>query len=244
MTPELYFAEMLITNSQKARRIFLAKELEDWFMDLFDEEYEDILNGSFQANQEIYINNIVEKYLEMTNVGMTNTDEYSKSVIDKAFKTASEIQDVTWKNIVSTPIRNIDEINVMNWGNKPKKNEKSADEFLLGYIIGGIAVSPLMVASDRIKQWLGQTRANLIALNEANWKWNNEEYFDALDNKKTKTWHTALDERVRIDHIAVEGVTIPIKDYFMVGGYPMRYALDYLAPISQTANCRCSVEYK
>ena len=238
MTPELYFLEMLITNSQKARRIFLAKELEDWFMDLFDEEYEDILNGTFKANQEAYIDKIVDKYLEITEVKMTDTDEYSKSVIDKAFKSASEIQDTTWKNIVSVPLRTMDEINVMG-SKKDKKNE----ELLIGYILGGIAISSLVVG-DNVKKWLGQTRANLIALNEANWKCNNEEFFEAKAKKKTKTWHTALDEKVRLTHVGLEGVTIGINEMFNVGGYPARYALDSSLPISETANCRCSVSYE
>ena len=64
MSPELYFAVMLITNPQKARRILLAEELENWFMDLFDDEYEDILEGTFKDNQELYIDRIIDKYLE------------------------------------------------------------------------------------------------------------------------------------------------------------------------------------
>ena len=35
MKPELFYASMLITEPQKARRILLAEELENWFMDLF-----------------------------------------------------------------------------------------------------------------------------------------------------------------------------------------------------------------
>ena len=105
MSPELYFAVMLITNPQKARRILLAEELENWFMDLFDDEFDDILEGTFKDNRELYINRIVDKYLEMTGVSMTDTDEYSRTVIDKAFKTASEIQDTTWRNL-TVPYRN------------------------------------------------------------------------------------------------------------------------------------------
>ena len=48
MNPTLYYAVMLITEPQKARRILLAEELENWFMDLFDEEFEDILEGTFK----------------------------------------------------------------------------------------------------------------------------------------------------------------------------------------------------
>lgn len=233
MSPQLYYAVMLITEPQKARRILLAEELENWFMDLFDDEFEDILDGTFRDNQESYIDRIVDKYLEITNVEITNTDEYTKSVVDKAYKTATEIQETIYKNIVTLPLTGIDELNA------PDREAQIAN-----LILGGIAIGSAIFANDNIRRWLGQERANLIALNEANWKWNNEEYYEAKENKKTKTWHTALDERVRFDHMAVEGVTVGIDEHFIVGGYPMLYPLDGNAPIEQTANCRCSLSYK
>jgi hypothetical protein len=230
MNPQLYYAVMLITEPQKARRILLAEELENWFMDLFDDEFEDILEGTFSTNQEAYIDRIVDKYLEITGVNITNTDAYTRSVVDKAFKTATEIQETTWKNLVTLPLGNAE------------TNEEDAR--LATLILGGLAIGSVIFANDNIRRWLGEQRANIIALNEANWKWNNEEYYEAKDGKKTKTWHTALDERVRFSHMAVEGVTIGIDEYFIVGGYPMLYPLDGNAPISETANCRCSVSYK
>lgn len=236
MNPQLYYAVMLITEPQKARRILLAEELENWFMDLFDDEFEDILDGTFRDNQESYIDRIVDKYLEITNVEITNTDEYTKSVVDKAYKTATEIQETTYKNIVTLPIsKGIDEIST----------EDEIKEFnTASLILGGLAIGSVILANENVKRWLGQERANLIALNESNWKWNNEEFFEAKENKKTKTWHTALDERVRFSHMAVEGVTVGIDEHFIVGGYPALYPLADTLPLSETANCRCSVSYK
>ena len=237
MSPELYYAVMLITNPQKARRILLAEELENWFMDLFDDEYEDILDGTFSDNQEVYIDRIVDKYLDMTGVRMTATDEYSRSVIDKAFKSASEIQETTLKNILTIGYKNVKK-------NVDETNIFDNENVLAGYILGGIAIGTSLFATDDLRKWLGRNRANLIALNEANWKWNNEEFFDAKSKKKTKLWHTALDERVRVTHMALEGVEIPVDDFFDVGGYPARMPLDSTLPIQETANCRCSLEYK
>lgn len=231
MSPELYFAVMLITNPQKTRRILLAEELENWFMDLFDEEYEDILEGTFKDNQEVYIDRIIDKYLEITDVSMTATDNYSRSVIDKAVKTASEIQETTWRNIVTVPL-------------SKAKDEWFPEDQMAEFIKSGIGIGTAMFATTELTKWLGKERANLIALNEANWKWNNEEYFDALETKKTKTWHTALDERVRASHMSLEGVTIGINEMFNVGGYPALMPLDSSLPISETANCRCTLEYK
>ena len=233
INPTLYYAVMLITNPQKARRILLAEELENWFMDLFDEEYEDILEGTFKDNQEVYVEKIMDKYLEMTNVDINATDEYSKSVINKAVKTAGEIQDTTWKNIVTVPL-------------KKSKDEWFPEDQLAEFIKSGIGIGTSMFATAELLKWFSRERANLIALNEANWKWNNEEFFDALEDNKTKIWHTALDEKVRMTHISLEGKEIPINEYFQVGAYEMLYPLDMSrgAGAEEIVNCRCSVEYK
>lgn len=231
MSPQLYFAVMLITNPQKTRRILLAEELENWFMDLFDEEYEDILEGTFKDNQEVYVEKIMDKYLEMTNVDINATDEYSKSVIDKAVKTAGEIQDTTWKNVVTIPL-------------SKATDEWFPEDRLAEFIKSGIGIGASMFATTELLRWFSRDRANLIALNEANWKWNNEEFFDAKSSNRTKIWHTALDERVRRTHIVLEGKEIGIDEDFNVGGYPALYPLDSRLPISETANCRCTIEYK
>ena len=191
MSPQLYFAVMLITNPQKARRILLAEELENWFMDLFDEEYNDVLNGTFLANQSYYIERIVDKYLQTTGVSITDTDEYSRSVIEKATKTASQIQETTVRNILLPYL---------------KRNKDDISNEIVEFIMSGIAFSSAVYATDFISKWLSRERANLIALNEANWVYNNKEFFDAkADGKTKKTWHTALDEKVRLDHIAIGG---------------------------------------
>lgn len=231
MSPQLYFAVMLITNPQKTRRILLAEELENWFMDLFDEEYEDILEGTFKDNQEVYVEKIMDKYLEMTNVDINATDEYSKSVIEKAVKTAGEIQDTTWKNVVTIPL-------------SKATDEWFPEDRLAEFIKSGIGIGASMFATAELLKWFSRNRANLIALNEANWKWNNEEFFDAKSSNRTKIWHTALDERVRRTHIVLEGKEIGIDEDFNVGGYPALYPLDSRLPISETANCRCTIEYK
>ena len=202
-------------------------------MDLFDEEYEDILEGTFKDNQEVYIDRIVEKYLEMTDVKMTDRDEYAKAVIDKAVKTASEIQDTTWRNLVTIPL-------------SKKQDDLFPEDRMAEFIKSGIAIGTALFATDAIRRWLSRDRANLIALNDANWKWNNEEFFDAKEKYRTKIWPTALDEKVRMTHIVMEGVEKPINEYFHVGASEMLFPLDTSrnASMSEIANCRCTVEYK
>lgn len=231
MSPELYFAVMLITNPQKARRILIAEDWENWFMDMFDEEYEDILNGTFLVNQSNYIERIVDKYLETTGVSIADTDDYARRVIAKATATATQIQETTVRNILLPSTK--------------KKQEDSSSE-IRDLIAAGIAFGATAYVMDDIKKWLSKERANLIALNEANWIYNNREFFDAKNgNKSKKTWHTALDEKVRMTHIALEGVTIPVNEQFHVGAYLMDYPLDttYGAGVEEIANCRCSVSY-
>lgn len=245
MTPELYYAVMLITNPQKARRILLAEELENWFMDLFDDEYEDIFEGTFLTNQSAYIERIVDKYMESTGVSVTDTDEYARRVIEKATSTASQIQETTVRNILFSSSRQNKKSSV-GYGMTQADGRDISDE-IRDFIAAGIAFSATAYATDQLRKWLSKERANLIALNEANWIYNNREFFDAKNDGKTKkTWHTALDEKVRETHIALEGVTLPIDEPFHVGAYLMQYPLDgttYGAGIEEIANCRCSVSF-
>ena len=59
-----------------------------------------------------------------------------------------------------------------------------------------------------------------------------------------KMWITALDERVRDTHAATHGQTVPINAPFTVGGFAMQYPGDPAAPLDQTANCRCVLEFR
>lgn len=244
MSPALYFAVMLITNPQKAIRILTAEDWENWFMDLFDEEYDDIFNGTFLSNQSYYIERIIDKYLQTTGVSITNTDEYSRGVIEKATSTASQIQETTVRNILFPSFKQNKNSSV-GYGMTQADGGDSLSE-IRDFITAGIAFSSALYATDDIRKWLSKERANVIALNEANWIFNNKEFFEARDNKKTKTWHTALDEKVRITHIALEGVTIPMDEPFHVGSYLMMYPLDSSlgAGAEEIVNCRCTVSYK
>lgn len=58
----------------------------------------------------------------------------------------------------------------------------------------------------------------------------------------TKTWRTRHDERVRPAHKAANGQTVMGGESFKVGGFPMRFPGDPVAPIELVINCRCHVE--
>ncbi len=58
-----------------------------------------------------------------------------------------------------------------------------------------------------------------------------------------KTWLTAGDEKVREEHMAADGQTVPVDQPFTVGGESLDYPGDPAASDGETINCRCTVIY-
>lgn len=55
-----------------------------------------------------------------------------------------------------------------------------------------------------------------------------------------KRWMTRYDSRVRETHMAVDNLTIPIEESFIVGGSSLRFPGDPMATdFAQVVNCRC-----
>ena len=86
-----------------------------------------------------------------------------------------------------------------------------------------------------------------IAENEANTMYEDEDYILALKEGMTrKKWVTIQDRRVRDTHREVEGVTIPIDEFFQVGNAQMLYPKDVInggGYPEEIVNCRCSCIY-
>lgn len=63
--------------------------------------------------------------------------------------------------------------------------------------------------------------------------------------KTAKKWVTRGDSRVRHSHQALDGQTIPLTQQFTIpnSGIAIRYPGDMTAPLSETINCRCSMEF-
>lgn len=118
------------------------------------------------------------------------------------------------------------------------------------YMKGHIALFAASVAATTLKYLEGYyatyDRAFDLSADEGNILGNYGDYVDAVNAGKTKkTWITMRDERVRDTHIAVDGETIPIKDYFRVGASYMRFPLDQSLGASpgEIVGCRCIVSY-
>ena len=98
------------------------------------------------------------------------------------------------------------------------------------------------------KEWYTSTdRSIKIAETETNNSANYEELQEAIDSGYTlKTWETQNDEKVRITHQEVNGLTIPIEDYFLVGEAELLYPCDEVNGWNnpeELNNCRCVVKY-
>jgi hypothetical protein len=65
---------------------------------------------------------------------------------------------------------------------------------------------------------------------------------DTTGDTVTKTWKTRNDHKVRDTHRMAEGQTRKGGKPFLVGGFPMRWPGDPLAPIELVINCRCYLE--
>lgn len=61
----------------------------------------------------------------------------------------------------------------------------------------------------------------------------------ANEGVPSKRWVTRRDHKVRHEHSAADGQTVPASEPFNVGGYPMMYPGDRSAPARLTVNCRC-----
>jgi hypothetical protein len=68
-----------------------------------------------------------------------------------------------------------------------------------------------------------------------------EAYTAETGNRRWQQWWTVEDTRVRHAHRRAHGQARPVGQNFDVGGFPMRYPGDPLAPPDLTTNCRCSV---
>lgn len=118
----------------------------------------------------------------------------------------------------------------------------------------GEGVDELRTRIERVLDVTGTNRwanrAQTIAQTESNRAWNAGVYASALYYEPatgagwTKVWVTRDDGRERASHRRADGQEVPLRDYFQVGGVPMRYPGDPAAPADEVVNCRCSLELK
>lgn len=100
------------------------------------------------------------------------------------------------------------------------------------------------LSKDDASFFVSDDRATIGSANESNSVVGYQELEDAINEGYTKKkWLTERDNKVRKTHKEMEGKTIPINDYFIVGGSALLYPRDPEGEEKEIANCRCVCKY-
>ncbi len=214
---EQYFGEMVgLTRQQKRERIELAEEFSEMMRTTFDAI---ILMAQYGAiNWSVVRSDLVDRY--------RRTLQMRDMPVDGAME--DYINDFA-DHFVETTQKHVDE-EVINFA-------------LVGWIAN--EVSEDVPTSDAY--YLSEDRVILIGESESNTDSNYSDYDEAVrEGKTSKTWHTMLDNRVRETHRPLEGVTLPIQSFFVVGDSLMLYPRDIDHAFDnpeEICGCRCAVTY-
>lgn len=118
--------------------------------------------------------------------------------------------------------------------------ESYIQEFTQNYL--DITITHLTMSDASF--FMSEDRALMGGANESNAIVGYAEYEEAFEDGMTeKRWKTERDSRVRPTHREMEGKTIPIEDYFVVGGSVLFYPCDPEGDPKEISNCRCVLEY-
>jgi hypothetical protein len=95
---------------------------------------------------------------------------------------------------------------------------------------------------DGVKKWMCRRIAQTEAMKSMNIA--GHAAAEALGIPYEKTWSIS-GVNTRESHAAVDGITLPQGELFMVGGYPMEEPMDetYGAPAGEVINCACTLIY-
>lgn len=205
----------------KLNYIRTAETISDDMFLFFGEIYTDLKNGDFLTSvpRSDYTDALMDLYVAWASGWLTDDNDdmrkHAESVVD-------EIMDTTEKTI----------------------NDSNDENFLSLY------KSHALMEDDDIPEAiiavLGRDRSDLIGNNESLFINNYSGFYSAIQgDKENKTWRTCEDDRVRMTHNIVDGETMPIERAFEVGGYYLMFPMDDSmgAPIEETINCRCWLEY-
>lgn len=205
----------------KLNYIRTAETISDDVFLFFGEIYTDLKNGDFLTSvpRSDYTDALMDLYVAWASGWLTDDNDdmrkHAESVVD-------EIMDTTEKTI----------------------NDSNDENFLSLY------KNHALMEDDDIPEAiiavLGRDRSDLIGNNESLFINNYSGFYSAIQGgKENKTWRTCEDDRVRMTHNIVDGETIPIERAFEVGGYYLMFPRDDSmgAPVEETINCRCWLEY-
>lgn len=129
---------------------------------------------------------------------------------------------------------------IVNYVRIDYKMESYIQEFTQSYL--DITISHL--SKNDASFFMSDDRAIIGGANESNTIIGYSEFQEATDDgKENKRWKTERDNKVRPTHKEMEGKTIPIDDYFIVGGSALLYPCDPEGEPKEISGCRCVLEY-
>ena len=120
------------------------------------------------------------------------------------------------------------------------------DEYMEAYVRDVTNnIAELTVESLEVEWYTSSDRATAIGENEANSVLNYEELQAAIDNGyRFKEWRSERDNKVRKDHVTMDGRKIPIDEYFVFPDCMMLAPHDEVnGTARQICGCRCSLSY-
>ena len=249
---EQYFDVMAISKRQKRERILLAEELEDIFFEflLLMELLHEYKQGYKQAQEQLEIQ-YRDKMFEIL-------PEYDGDFIrDYAAAYAVNAVETTAKHIekLTKPVSgSVNDTRKVDLKDKKtvKKIQQEVEREVKDMVASKTTTASVFNAaiqpeSSQADSWyISLDRAKFNAENEANTILNRSDFLKAKEAGYTrKRWLTEHDNRVRPTHAEIEGLTIPIDEYFVVGDSIMSYAHDvsHGASVNELANCRCATVY-
>lgn len=212
-----YFGEMGLTEEQKEERISLAEDLERDMLYFFY-----LMIAQYQYETELDVNREMNSRLRDT---IGRHMEISDRLDDHITEIVDDIERVTAEHLAVLVVLT-DEVN-----RDIEESQKESEE------------KEKKLESE--EYWLSDDRARFIAEEESNTAYNDSDFEEAIAEGYTmKTWNTMADRYVRKTHRPMEGKTIPIDDYFLVGNSLMLYPRDPDGDLEETVNCRCWLTYE
>ena len=216
-----YFGEMGLTEEQTEERISLAEDLEKDMLYFFY-----LMIAQSQYETELDVNEEMNARFRET---IGNHMEISDRLDDHITELVDDIERVTALHL-ATLIVLTDEVN-RDIASQAEEQSKEAED------------REKKLESEQY--WLSDDRARFIAEEESNTAFNDSDFEDAIEAGYTmKTWNTMLDRYVRKTHRPMEGKTIPIDDYFIVGNSMMLYPRDPDGDPEEVISCRCWLTYE
>lgn len=257
-----FYSTMEISDDEKAKRCDLAYLLYDAIYFVFslvkvEKEIEELnftRNALVAEQYRDTLENQITDALDDKNIPYE--PEYVKKLVNDIITNRpvfTEIKDERVRKIVKQVLSEVKPNQDFNTYRETLQNRLTDAFNQNGILLEDSYVSQLV--SDLIDTtnrhpddpyYLSQERALLIAQNESNTAYNHVDYITAKESgKQYKTWITEGDEKVRDAHVEVDMKTIPIDDYFLVGGDTMRYPHDYMnGSPGNLINCRCICTYE